>query len=70
MRTIKDMTIETRKVVLDGTEFIRCGIRYCEIHYSGGKHSLIDTKIEGVPGFSAMLPSGQLTSSMGSVYPD
>ena len=47
MRTIKDMTIETRKVVLDETEFIRCCIRHCEIHYSGGIHSLVDTKIEG-----------------------
>ena len=41
------MTIETRKVVLDETEFIRCSIRHCEIHYSGGYHSLVDTKIEG-----------------------
>ena len=47
MRTIKDMTIETRKVVLDEIEFIRCNIRHCEIHYSGGEHSLVDTKIEG-----------------------
>ncbi len=47
MRTIKDMTIETRKVILDESEFIRCNIRHCEIHYSGGEHSLVDTKIEG-----------------------
>jgi len=47
MRTIKDMTIETRKVVLDETEFIRCNIRHCEIHFSGGEHSLVDTNIEG-----------------------
>ena len=42
MRTIKDTTIETRKVALDETEFIRCNIRN-----SGGKHSLVDTTIEG-----------------------
>lgn len=47
MEMVKDKTFNSERVTLDDKDFIDCQFRNCELVYSGGLVSFLETAISG-----------------------